>query len=86
MWKFIKKRSASIELRDQLHAIWYFILVLCMPVNEGSFIGIVYPWTALAPSYLQNLNFSARELGRVSPVQGKLQCTNQYITPKQSPW
>jgi len=34
VWKFIEKRSASIELRDQLHAIWYFILVLCIAVNE----------------------------------------------------
>jgi hypothetical protein len=34
VWKFIEKRSASIELRDQLHAIWYFILFLCMLVND----------------------------------------------------
>ena len=23
VWKFIKRRSAATELRDQLHAIWY---------------------------------------------------------------
>ncbi|KAF8333837.1 hypothetical protein F5887DRAFT_1063593 [Amanita rubescens] len=29
VWKFIEKRSASIELRDQLHAIWY-----CIPMDS----------------------------------------------------
>ena len=27
VWKFIEKRSTAIELKDQLHVIWYLILV-----------------------------------------------------------
>jgi len=27
--EFIGKRSAEIELKNQLHAIWYFVLALC---------------------------------------------------------
>ncbi|KAF8739396.1 hypothetical protein AX14_009768 [Amanita brunnescens Koide BX004] len=29
VWKFIEKRSAATELRDQLHAIWY-----CIPMDS----------------------------------------------------
>ncbi|KAF8351891.1 hypothetical protein F5887DRAFT_874082 [Amanita rubescens] len=29
VWKFIKRRSNSIELKDQLHAIWY-----CIPMDS----------------------------------------------------
>ena len=29
-WKFIKERSTRAELKDQLHAIWYLALVLCI--------------------------------------------------------
>ena len=25
VWKFIEKRSFAVEMKDQLHAIWYFI-------------------------------------------------------------
>ena len=32
VWKFIEKRSTAIEVKDQLHAIWYFMYI-------GSFIG-----------------------------------------------
>jgi hypothetical protein len=26
VWKFIEKRSSAVEMKDQLHAIWYLIL------------------------------------------------------------
>jgi hypothetical protein len=28
VWNFIEKRSAMTALRDQLHAIWYALLIL----------------------------------------------------------
>ena len=27
VWKFIEKQSATTEVKDQLHAIWYLVLV-----------------------------------------------------------
>jgi hypothetical protein len=30
-WAFIEERSTRIELKDQLHAIWYLALILHMP-------------------------------------------------------
>ena len=31
VWRFIEKRSIATEVKDQLHAIWYLILILCIP-------------------------------------------------------
>jgi hypothetical protein len=31
VWKFIEKRSTAIEVKNQLHAIWYLILILYIP-------------------------------------------------------
>jgi hypothetical protein len=28
VWNFIEKRSAAVEMKDRLHAIWYLILAL----------------------------------------------------------
>jgi hypothetical protein len=30
VWDFIEKRSIKTELKDQLHAIWYLALILCI--------------------------------------------------------
>jgi hypothetical protein len=30
VWKFIEKKSTAIEMKDQLHAIWYLCFALCM--------------------------------------------------------
>jgi len=27
VWNFIQKRSAALELKDQLHAIWYLCII-----------------------------------------------------------
>ena len=34
VWKFIEKRAATTELRDQLHAIWYFCWFFTLLINH----------------------------------------------------
>ena len=68
-WKFIEKKSAETELKNQLHVIWYlsaslFTLQLCLTWLP---LGTVYPWMTLDPFYLQNLNSSIKGLAEVSP-------------------
>ena len=67
VWKFIEDRSIANELRKQLHAIWYFILVLCCRMTK-LFVGIVYPWTVLVLFCPQNLSSSIKEQGKVSSI------------------
>jgi hypothetical protein len=67
VWKFIEDRSIADELRKQLHAIWYLILVLCCWITK-LFIGIVYPWTALVLFCPQNLSSSIKEQGKASSI------------------
>jgi hypothetical protein len=67
VWKFIEERSIAAELKDQLHAIWYLILVLCCWMTK-LFVGIVYPWTALVLFCPQNLSFSIKEQGKACPI------------------
>ena len=71
VWKFIEKRSAATELRDQLHVIWYvyfspLLVIACSIMNLLK--GIVYPWTALVLFYQQNLSSSIKEQGKASSI------------------
>jgi hypothetical protein len=66
--KFIEKRSAAVEMKDQLHAIWYFSIGFIIFVDDHAFIGTVYPWTAHALCYPQNLGSSIREWGKASSI------------------
>ena len=67
VWKFIEERSIAAELKDQLHAIWYLISVLCCWMTK-LFVGIVYLWTALVLFCPQNLSFSIKEQGKACPI------------------
>ncbi len=73
VWKFIERRSAAIEVGDQLHAIWYHLLFLH---GHGQlvniFLGIAYPWMTLVPFYHQNLSSLLKG-------QGKVSCQDKYI-------
>jgi hypothetical protein len=67
-WEFIAKKSAETELKNQLHAIWYLVLSLYIHCCLTKLlVGTVYPWTALVPFYLQNLNSSIKGQEKVSP-------------------
>ncbi len=66
-WKFIEKKSAETELEDQLHAIWYLVLIHLQHCLTWLLVGTVYPWTALVPFYQQNLNSSIKGQAEVSP-------------------
>jgi hypothetical protein len=71
-WKFIEKKSAETELKNQLHAIWYLALSfyrLTVLSDRPTWlpVGTVYPWTALVLFYLQNLSSSIKGQAEVSP-------------------
>ena len=69
VWKFIEKRSTAIEVKDQLHVIWYLTYYwFLLWVDDQAFIGIVYPWTALVLFSPQNLSFLIKEQGKASPI------------------
>ena len=67
-WKFIEKKCAETELKNQLHAIWYLALSIYSHywLNWHP-VGTVYPWTVLVLFYLQNLNSSIKGQAEVSP-------------------
>ena len=65
-WNFIEKRSVATKLEDQLHAIWYLGSCFVTQITNHAFIGTVYQWMVLAPSYLQNLSSSTKGQGKVS--------------------
>jgi hypothetical protein len=66
VWKFIKRRSNSIELKDQLHAIWYFYIGSLHVQLIKPFIGIAYQWIAHVHFCLQNLSSLIEGQGMVS--------------------
>ena len=68
-WKFIEKKSAETELKNQLHAIWYLALSFYRTNSEITWlpVGTVYPWTALVLFYLQNLNSLIKGQAEVNP-------------------
>ena len=66
-WKFIEEKSVETELKNQLHAIWYLALPLYCIIWLLP-IGTVYPWTALVPFYLQNLNSSIKGQAEASLI------------------
>ena len=66
VWNFIEKRSVAFEMRDKLHAIWYY---LCNNHIHGhlmqDFTGIAFLWRAHVLFYLQSLSSLQREQGMV---------------------
>ena len=54
VWKFIEKRAAATELRDQLHAIWYICFSSLNYFMTKLLKGIAYQQRALAHLQMQN--------------------------------
>ncbi len=75
--RFIERRSAETELKNQLHAIWY--LALCHYITGSwGFLGTACPWTVLDPFCPQNLNSLTRGQAMVS--------FDEYSLPLISPF
>ena len=67
VWKFIQRRSNSIELKDQLHAIWYFYI--------GSLhVQLIRPFTGIAYQWIVHVHFCLQSLSSLIKGQGMVSC------------
>ena len=63
VWKFIEKRAATTELRDQLHAIWYFCWFFTL-LDDHIFPRYCLPMDSTRPILPAELEFFNKRTGK----------------------
>ena len=64
VWKFIEERSIAVELKDQLHAIWYLILILHMLLGDQASCRYCIPMDSPRPLLPTELEFFNKGTGK----------------------